>query len=63
MQNVIAFGIKKEKAICCATYKPAKAIGMEEQIGSIAPGFIADSLACDADLRVEHVYTGGKRVF
>jgi N-acetylglucosamine-6-phosphate deacetylase len=61
VQNVVRFGVELEKAIYAATMAPAKVIGMEEKIGSIAPGKYADFLILDENLNLEAVYIGGKR--
>ena len=61
VQNVVRFGVELEKAVYAATAAPAKVIGMEEKIGSIAVGKYADFLILDDDLNLEAVYIGGKR--
>ena len=60
MQNAVKFGISKEEAILSATLNPAKAIGTESQIGSIAPGKQADFLVCDENLNLKQVFLAGK---
>ena len=62
MQNAVKFGISKEEAILSATLNPAKAIGAESLIGSIAPGKQADFLICDADLNLKEIYLNGKKI-
>ena len=62
MQNAVKFGISKEEAILSATLNPAKAIGAESQIGSIAPGKQADFLVCDADLNLREIYLNGNKI-
>ena len=37
-------------------------IGKENEIGSIAPGMMADFLVCDQDLRLREVYIGGEKL-
>jgi N-acetylglucosamine-6-phosphate deacetylase len=61
VQNVVRFGVELEKAVYAATAAPAKVIGMEEKIGSIAVGKYADFLILDENLNLEAVYIGGKR--
>lgn len=60
MQNAVRFGIPKEKAILAATRIPAEAIGREQEIGSIAPGRLADFVVCGADLSRRAVFLRGK---
>ena len=60
MQNAVCFGISQEEAILSATLNPAKAIGAQEEIGSIAPGKLADFLLCDKDLNLQKVYLNGE---
>jgi N-acetylglucosamine-6-phosphate deacetylase len=61
VQNVVRFGVELEKAVYAATAAPAKVIGMEDRIGSIAVGKYADFLILDENLNLEAVYIGGKR--
>ena len=60
--NAVAFGIPEEDAIRAATVNPAHEIGKENEIGSIAPGLMADFLVCDQDLRLREVYIGGEKL-
>ena len=59
MQNAVKFGISKEEAILSATLNPAKAIGAEGEIGSIAPGKRADFVVCDEALNLKQVFLAG----
>ncbi len=61
MLKAISFGIPKETAIIAATATPAKQLGREE-IGSIAPGKLADFVVCDEALNRKAVYLGGKKL-
>lgn len=62
MKNAVTFGISKEEAIASATLNPAKALGCEDQIGSIAPGKRADFVICDENLNRSQVYIAGQRI-
>lgn len=62
MRKAVAFGIEKEQAILSATAIPARQLGREEEIGSIAPGKLADFVVCDADLNRKAVYLGGSKL-
>jgi len=62
MRRAISFGIPAEQAVLSATYLPAKSIGLEENIGSIAEGKTADILLIGADWNLEAVYKSGKKI-
>ena len=62
LQNAVAFGIPEETAILAATLTPARELGREEEIGSIAPGHFADFLVCGEDLTLRAVYLGGEKL-
>ena len=56
-------GIPLADAVRAATMTPAKALGVEDERGSIAPGKIADAVVLDGDLQVKHVVLRGKLLF
>ena len=60
MVNAIRFGIKKEEAILAATMNPAKAAGVEKEIGSLETGKKADFIICDSQWNLRQVYVDGK---
>ena len=60
MRKAVEFGISKEQAILSSTIIPARQLGRGEEIGSIAPGKLADFVVCTADLEKTAVYLGGK---
>ena len=62
MKNAISFGISEAEAICCATINPAKSVGVEDMVGSIAEGKYADFIVCDDELNLVEVYIDGKRI-
>ena len=59
LQNVIRFGVPAPEAIRAATVNPARSIGKEAEIGSIAPGRYADFVCCTAQYELQRVYLGG----
>lgn len=59
MRNAILFGIPECDAIRAATYNPACALGVQDQLGSIAPGKIADFVICRSDYTGIRVFQGG----
>ena len=60
MRKAVEFGIPKEKAILSATLIPARELGCENEIGSIAPGKRADFVVCDEEVNRKTVFLCGK---
>lgn len=60
VQNAIAFGIPETEAIKMATLTPARASGLDAEIGSIAVGKRADLVIVDDALNVKQVYLSGE---
>ena len=60
MRKAVEFGIPKEQAILSATLIPARELGCENEIGSIAAGKLADFVICDENLNRTAVYLDGK---
>ena len=61
-RNVVSFGVPVEAAIAAATICPAKAMGLEDRIGAIAPGLLADLLVATPGLDLQEVYVGGCKI-
>ena len=62
MLNAIAFGIPEETAIRAATITPAREIGRGEDLGSVAPGKLADFIVCNERYEKEAIYMEGERI-
>lgn len=60
--NAVSFGIPEESAIRACTINPACALGVQGEVGSIAPGKVADFVVCSPDYAKKRVYLGGKLV-
>ena len=60
VRRAVSFGIPLEKAIYAASLAPAKVIGMDREIGSIATGKRADLCVLDKNLMARQVYVEGK---
>lgn len=55
MRTAVSFGIPLEEAVGAATINPAKSIGIDDKVGSIAVGKRADVLLVDQELRLVRV--------
>ncbi len=62
MVNAIRWGVAEEVAVRAATYNPACAIGVDDEIGTIAQGKQADFLICNPDYSSFRVFQAGKEV-
>ncbi len=62
LQNAINFGIPMEDAIRAATYNPACVLGVQEHVGSISEGLLADFIVCDSNFERKAVYLAGEKV-
>ena len=62
LRNTISWGIPEEEAVRAASYNPAKALGAQDQIGSIETGKYADFVITDADYSQKRVFIGGKEI-
>ena len=62
MRKAVEFGIPKEQAILSATLSPAREIGCDRAIGSIAPDKLADFVVCDKALNQKTIYLDGKKL-
>lgn len=56
-------GIPLETAIRCASYNPARSIGVLDNYGSIEPGKVASLLVVDEELNLKGVLLRGKWLF
>jgi len=62
----VAFGLPHEEAVRAVTFYAAGAVGLETELGSLAPGKVADVLVTDGDLleittHVEAVFIDGRQ--
>lgn len=62
LRRAVSFGVPLEAAVTAATLAPAKVIGRDGEIGSIAPGKRAALVVLDSQLNVKAVYINGKRI-
>ena len=62
VKNLVSFGFALEDAIYAVTEAPARAVRLEQHIGSIAVGKQADLLLLNEALELEQVYVDGVRI-
>ena len=62
LTNVLSWSIPEEEAVRAATYNPAKALGVLDQIGSIEEGKLADFIICAPDYSEKRVFIGGVEI-
>ena len=58
LRRAVAAGVPLADAVGALTSTPARAIGRSD-LGTLAPGFLADAVLLSADLRVHRVWTAG----
>lgn len=64
IKNMMAFtGLPLENVIPMATSTPAEVMGIADRKGRIAPGYDADLVILDQDLRIEKTIVGGRSVY
>ena len=63
LRSAVAMGIPLGSAVKCAAINPAKALGVFDRRGSIAPGKTADLLLLDRSLALRHVFLRGRLLF
>lgn len=63
MRRAVKFGIPFEDAVYCASYTPAKRLGIENSRGSIDIGKDADLVIIDDEMNIKYVIKSGMVVF
>jgi N-acetylglucosamine-6-phosphate deacetylase len=62
VRNAVAAGVALPDAVDAATVVPARALGLEDRLGRLEPGFAADAVLLDEDLQVHSVWAAGEPV-
>ncbi len=62
VRNVLGWGFSLEETLTMATLTPAKNLGVDDRIGSIAPDKAADLVILDPDFNIRHVILQGKEL-
>jgi N-acetylglucosamine-6-phosphate deacetylase len=58
-----ATGISFAQAVPCATWAPARAMGLDNEIGMLAPGLRADLAVWDSRNEITHTFVDGRLVY
>ena len=61
-QNLRKLGIPLAEISQMASLNPAKALGLQDTLGKIAPGYQADLILCDESLNIKAVFMNGRKV-
>lgn len=62
LRKAVSFGIPLGQAVYSASTNPAIALGMDDKIGSLEKGKIADFVLLDKDLQIEAIYLAGNKI-
>ena len=62
LRNVLSWNVPEEEAVRAATWNPAKALGVLDQVGSIETGKLADFVVCSPDYAEKRVFLGGEEI-
>lgn len=62
LQNVVSYGIPLEDALTAITITPARAVRLDDKIGSLSVGKCADLVLLNADLTLDSVYIDGTKI-
>lgn len=61
-QNLRSLGVSLEDISTMASKNPAKALGVDGEMGSIEVGKCADLIVCDENLQIHAVFVDGERI-
>jgi len=62
MQNAVSFGIPLEDAVRAAAVNPAKILGIDDEVGSLEAGKLANLSVLDQSLDLKYVFYQGKPI-
>jgi N-acetylglucosamine-6-phosphate deacetylase len=62
VRNTHALGISMAETLAMASANPAAFLGLSDRFGALAPGFQADYVWLDSELKVRGTWIGGQRV-
>ncbi len=61
-RNLLHMGVPLEEVSLMGSLNPARALGAEASVGSLAEGKAADIVVCDGELNIKAVFVDGKMV-
>lgn len=61
-KNLLSLGVPLEEISKLASANPAKALGIDSEVGSVTCGRYADLIVTDGELNIKAVFVGGVRV-
>jgi N-acetylglucosamine-6-phosphate deacetylase len=62
LRRALAIGISEVDAVTAVTRTPARALGLDDRLGRIAPGYAGDFVLLDSDWRVRRVFAAGEEL-
>ena len=62
VRRAVKFGVPVESALKAATVTPAKSLGVEKTVGTLAVGSSADVQILDEDLKPLHIWAQGVKI-
>lgn len=62
LRNTLSWGVPEAEVIRAATFNPAKTIGADLEIGSIAEGKMADFIITDGEYASKRVFIAGREI-
>ena len=62
LRTAVAAGVSITDSVSALTSAPARAVGLAERFGSLAPGRVADAVLLSSDLHVRRVWAAGQVV-
>lgn len=62
VKNLCSIGLPLNEVVKMASYNGARSVGIDDKVGSLKVGKLADMVIMDQDLNIKQVFIGGKAV-
>jgi N-acetylglucosamine-6-phosphate deacetylase len=62
LRRTLAVGVGEVEAVTALTRTPARALGLDDRLGRLAPGIAADLVLLDRDWTVRRVFAAGQEL-